>query len=551
MKKILPITLIFFFALLLRTVNLGDHPPGLTWDEAALGYNAYSILKTGRDEFGTFLPVIFKSFGDYKPGIYVYLTAPSVAIFGLTEFAVRFPSALFGALAVVGLYLLTNLLFPKSQISNIKYQINVGLIASLMIAIMPWHLHFSRGGWEVNVFVTQIIFATYFLLLSLSSKKVSPLISLFLFVLSIFTYQAGKLLAPLIISLVLILNWSEVRERFGEIKKNKFQLLLGLFLLGVTIVYFVQTAIGPAGNRVARLSIFGYRPTPSAQLIQIDNNNFLSVAVFHSQVDLTLRAIASRYLYHFSPELLFFENNSPREALPKMGLLYLFDSIWLLFGVIFLTRHADRRAVILLLGLILFAPLGASLTLSEFSVVRALLLTVPLAIVSALGFYYLWQNHRIVFVVLFLLYSHNIFLNLDLYFKHSKNFLAPSFNYGYKQAIERLKTYPAKNVVMTDSYGQPYIYYLFYTKYDPATYQGNNNFVSGGVDVGSVPSVGNVLFQQFGNRETGNDKDTLFIGTNVNIPDNFNYQQENVEYFDQINLPDETTPVFRIIKTKP
>ncbi len=542
MKKIIPIALIFFLALFLRTVNLGDHPPGLTWDEAGLGYNAYSILKTGRDEFGKFLPIIFKSFGDYKPGVYVYLTVPSVALFGLTEFAVRLPSALFGALAVIGIYLLTNLLFPGKKI---------GYIAALMLAIMPWHLHFSRGGWEVNVFVTLIIFATYFLLLSLSDRRISFLVPLSLFVLSIFTYQAGKLLAPLIILLVLTLDRQNARAKFGEIKKNKPQLVLGLLLFGIALIYFVQTATGPAGNRVARLSIFGYRPTPSAELIRTDNNNLFSVAVFHSQIDLTLRAIASRYLYHFSPELLFFENNTPREALPKMGLLYLFDAIFLIFGAIFLLRYENRRATIVLLGLLLFAPLGASLTLSEFSVVRALLMTVPLAIISSLGFYYLWHKHRIILVIIFLLYLHNIFLNLDLYFKHGKNFLAPSFNYGHKQAIERIKTYPANKVIMTDSYGQPYIYYLFYTKYDPATYQRNNNFISGGADVGFVPSVGNVFFQQFGGREINTQKDTLLIGTNVNIPDNFNYQQDNVEFYDQVNLPDGTTPVFRIIKTKP
>jgi len=88
------LVLILFIAALLRLGNLGGNPPGLTPDEAALGYNAYSILKTGRDEYGQILPVVFKSFGDYKPELYVYLTVPSVAIFGLTEFAVRFPSAL-------------------------------------------------------------------------------------------------------------------------------------------------------------------------------------------------------------------------------------------------------------------------------------------------------------------------------------------------------------------------------------------------------------------------------------------------------------------------
>src|SRR3989344_1895300 len=542
MKRILLLAAIFLLALALRTVNLGDHPPGLTWDEAGLGYNAYSILKTGRDEHGVFMPLIFKSFGDYKPGIYVYLTVPSIAVFGLTEFAVRFPSALFGALAVIGIYLFTNQLFPKKSLVIINSSLDIGVIAAAMLAIMPWHLHFSRGGWEVNVFATLLLFAAYFLLLSLTNKKVSPLISIFLFALTIFTYQAAKLLSPLVFLTVIVTNFKSAKEKFSA--------PLYLLIVVVVGVYFFQTATGSAGNRVARLSIFGYRPTPSAELIRTDNDNLFSVGLFHSQIDLPLRAIASRYLYHFSPELLFFENSTPREALPKMGLLYLFDALWLVFGVVFLVRYEGRRSSLILLGLLFCAPIGASLTLSEFSVVRALLMTVPLAIIAALGFYYVWKNHRYIFLVLFFLYLHNIFLNLDLYFNHSRNFLAPSFNYGYKQAIERIKTYPASRVVMTDVYGQPYIYYLFYTKYDPATYQRDNNFISGGVDVGSVPSVGNVEFHQFGTTEISTQKNVLFIGNNVNIPDSFDYHQNNVEFFDQINLPDDLTPVFRIIKTK-
>lgn len=543
MKRVLPIVLIFIFAFLLRTINLGDHPPGLTWDEAGLGYNAYSILKTGRDEHGNFLPIIFKSFGDYKPGIYVYMTVPSIAAFGLTEFAVRFPSALFGALAVIGIYLLTNLLFPGKKI---------GYLAALFLTVMPWHLHFSRGGWEVNVFVTLLLFAAYFLLLSLTNKKVTPLISVFLFALTIFTYQAAKLLSPLVFLIIIAANFKEAKEKFNAVLKNEKKLLpLYLLIVAVVLVYFFQTATGSAGNRVARLSIFGYRPTPSAELIKTDNGNLFSVGLFHSQIDLTLRAIASRYLYHFSPELLFFENSAPREALPKMGLLYLFDAIWLVFGVIFLLREKNWRARIILLGLLLFAPLGASLTLSEFSVVRAFFLTVPLAIIGALGSYYLFTNHRFLFFILLPFYLHNVYLGLDLYFRHAKNFLAPSFNYGYKQAIDRIKTYPAKKVVMTDVYGQPYIYYLFYSQYDPAKYQKTNNFIDGGVDVGFVPSVDNIEFHQFGTGDINTSKNTLFIGTNGNIPDSFDYHQGNIEFFDQINLPDDLTPVFRIVKTKP
>ena len=76
----------------------------LLWDEAALGYNAYSISQTLRDEYGQFMPLIFKSFGDYKPGLYVYLAVPFVTIFGLNEISVRLPSIILGALSPILLF---------------------------------------------------------------------------------------------------------------------------------------------------------------------------------------------------------------------------------------------------------------------------------------------------------------------------------------------------------------------------------------------------------------------------------------------------------------
>jgi len=143
MKRILLLAAIFLLALAIRTVNLGNHPPGLTWDEAGLGYNAYSILKTGRDEHGIFMPLIFKSFGDYKPGIYVYLTVPSIAVFGLTEFAVRFPSALAGTLTVLFTYFLAKELFRRSlEIRNSKLEIKTKDVPVIISTIGYCQLNF-------------------------------------------------------------------------------------------------------------------------------------------------------------------------------------------------------------------------------------------------------------------------------------------------------------------------------------------------------------------------------------------------------------------------
>ena len=108
------IILIFIVGLAfgLRFYNVWDNPPALSWDEVSIGYNAYSILKTGRDEHGRFLPIdTFVGYGDYKPPLAIYITVPFVALFGLNELAVRLPSVLFGTLTVLLTYFLVQELF--------------------------------------------------------------------------------------------------------------------------------------------------------------------------------------------------------------------------------------------------------------------------------------------------------------------------------------------------------------------------------------------------------------------------------------------------------
>jgi len=118
----------------LRLWQLGSVPPSPDWDEAALGYDAYSIMHTGRDEFGKFLPVVLRSFDDYKPALYAYLAIPTVAMLGLNIFAVRLPSALFGIISVIAVFYLVQELFR-----DFKYKDPLALVASLCWRYLPGH----------------------------------------------------------------------------------------------------------------------------------------------------------------------------------------------------------------------------------------------------------------------------------------------------------------------------------------------------------------------------------------------------------------------------
>src|SRR3990167_1928038 len=142
---------ILILAFILRFYKLGQIPLSLDWDENSNAYNAYSILKTGRDEYGNFLPLTNRSFDDYKPPLYMYLEVPVIALIGLTPLAARLPSAVFGFLTVPVIYFLTKKLFEKSNVSaqwSVVKSESIALLTMLMLAISPWHLQFSRVGFE-------------------------------------------------------------------------------------------------------------------------------------------------------------------------------------------------------------------------------------------------------------------------------------------------------------------------------------------------------------------------------------------------------------------
>ena len=135
-KEILVLIVIFVLGAFLRFYHLGQSPPSLNWDEASLGYDSYSLLKTGRDQYGKFLPLAFRSFDDYKPPVYVYLTVPSLILFGLNAQAVRFPSALLGTLTILIVYLITKKMFQDHPKAGV-----ISLISSWLL----WR--FPLGTW--------------------------------------------------------------------------------------------------------------------------------------------------------------------------------------------------------------------------------------------------------------------------------------------------------------------------------------------------------------------------------------------------------------------
>ena len=537
--------LIILAAAFLRLWNLSNIPPHLTPDEASLGYNAYSILKTGRDEYGQVLPVIFKSFGDYKPGLYVYLTVPSVAIFGLNEFAVRLPSALAGIISVYLVFLISNLLLKQKKLS---------LIGSFIMAVTPWAIYFSRGAWEVNVSLTLTLAGIYFFLKALERPKFLVLSSLF-FSTTLLAYQGAKLSTGIVVLILVLLYWKKL------LSFQKRVLALA-FVIGFLILLPILLSVlrGQAG-RLAVFSIFSYpRPRENIQSFLDQGEEKigdLNYYLFHSETLNFKRGILGRWFNHFSGRFLFFEGDwpNPRHSAPHQGMLLLSDLILLILGFVALVRSGLRKKSLFVWLWLVLAPLPAVLSRDQVHAVRAFNMVIPMVLLLSFGLDSIVSNrNRILKHSFFAVYVLAFVYFLDAYFVHLPKHNSNYWEYGYKQIVETVtpiqKNY--KIIRVQQSYAQPYIYFLFYQKYDPANYQKQAKFVESEFrgDVGYVEKLDNICFCPIDWSVNRGNRATLFVADTIRIPPEDSSDEKLFKLIKEIKYLNGLYTAFRIIEVK-
>jgi 4-amino-4-deoxy-L-arabinose transferase-like glycosyltransferase len=523
---------ILILASVLRLWQLGLTPPSPDWDEVALGYNAYSLLHTGRDEFGKFLPVVLRSFDDYKPALYAYLTVPTVAVFGVSVFAVRLPSALFGVLSVLAVFFLIGELFE-----NYKYKNHLSLISAIFLAISPWSIQFSRVGFEANVASALNILAVLFFLKGLK-KPWFLFISVICAVLTVYTYQSEKVFAPLLV-LALILIY---HKKLFLIKKKYIisALIIGIIVAAPMLFYLVSDK--SALLRLRGTSIFNYQTEilkSQVQDIQRDNTNNDKIgALLDNRRMVYAKTIIGGYLSHFDLNWLFIRGDIERHHAPNMGLIYLFELPLILFGIyLLLFGDFSKQTKLLIFGWLLLAPIPASITTGVPHAVRTLNFLPTWQILSALGLvsFLIWikkqdLRHKIYdlrklsYVLILISYilftSVNIMYYLNQYFVQLNYYDSADWQYGYKQAVEEVEIIGDKYKEIIVSDRQPmdksYMFFLFYLKYPPWDYQIIGAKSSGGY--AEHHAFGKYTFRPIDWQNDSKLKNVLLIGTPDEIP---------------------------------
>lgn len=469
-KLILP--LIVILGIFLRFYQLGTLPNAYSPDEVAQAYTAYSILNTGKDEWGNDNLFIFRSFGDYKAPLQTWLMIPSVKIFGLTPFAARFPNALLSSLAIITTALLVNLLFKN---------ISITIISTLLIALSPWHFPMSRLALEANFTVFFSTLATY-VYLKKPSSKVNQLIASLLYSLNLFSYHSAKFFTPL-----LILATYLYQTKANNFKAFFSSLFKKLYLILPFTVFFISNFLQSikSSDRVGDISIFN--PTDSwaglsfDRYLLVQNNlpDFIS-RLLNNKLIYVIKNFFSSILSYLSPQ--FFITQGAGETtygmLPGYGVLGLIPTIALLYAIylIFNNKTKNKNTLIYLAILILISTVPAALAKGSYPGNRLSSMIPFLIILSSYGIYQILTKTNKVFT--FILISIFAFSSLNFiinYFYGAQHRLSDGMLYGRQQAMEYLNDYPESKILISRSLSQPQAYYTFFTKTDPKRTQANSS----------------------------------------------------------------------------
>jgi hypothetical protein len=451
-KFVLMMVALMVLAVFLRVYRL-DYLE-LFGDELDAGYQSYSLLMTGRDYKGNLIPAYIHSFSEWRaPGL-MYAMVPFIKIFGLNEFGVRMVSSFFGILGISGFALSLKLL-------NIRKKVIVAVI--FFITVSPWHIQYSRAGFELTLLSSLLIWGAYFLILGLKrSGYYFTVLSGFLLSLGFYTYNTANIYVPLLALMTLIV--------FRASKKQYLILFLVGLVFSLPMIY--QIFYGHAADRFGKFSVFadGQVVVEMAKYREASGNAMIS-KVFYNKYVVVGKKILFNYLNAFSPDFLFRNGDITfRHSLRQVGNLYWIMAPLVIVGLLVtMTRKKKVVADFWLLGLLLLAPIPSSLTIDGYNhASRLFLMIYPLMYFAGLGFANLTRGWWVAAMCI-LIFE---FCNFQYYYwNFYRDQSSRWWHYGYKEAMLYIaNNYPKYDrVLMDNTYEPSLIRFLFWNKVDPAS----------------------------------------------------------------------------------
>lgn len=435
-----------------RLYKVSEIPPSLYWDEASIGYNAYSILTAGKDEWGKAFPIHFRAFGEFKLPVFIYSVSLSEIFFGLSELSIRITAILYSLATVIVIYFLAYKITENKQI---------GLLSSFLLSISSWYFIFSRTGYEATAGVFFYLLGIFFML-NFYKAIYYPFLTAICFILSLYSYNGFRVIAPV----TFLTLFFFVKNEHG-IKKKLGYILISFLLFIISLIPIARVSIYDAGfGRIQSFTIF---PTIK-QVYDLQGHPRLQIIYDRSndkklKLGEGLSTFSKNYLSHFSPNFLILRGDGNQRSQQKgFGQLYYIDLIFILLGGYYLIR-ARKKLTYLPLVLLFISPIPASLFKESPHALRAIAMVPFLSIISAAGIWNISQKYKITFwiILIYLFFFGNYFWHfLTTYPKIS----SLDWQYSYKQIYKQYSSKFSKfdEIVISNQYAQPYIFALFYLK---------------------------------------------------------------------------------------
>ncbi len=530
---LLLLALIFTISISVRFYKIGKIPNGISPDEASIGYNAYSILRTGKNIYGENFPLFFKFFDSNVGGLTIYSIVPTIFIFGLNDFSIRVVPAALGVLATIIIYLLARLLYPKD-----KY---ISYIAGLTFALAPWSVAISRAAFgHINIILFYLLFLL-FLIFSISKKsKFIPLAALFLG-LTLYTYLAAIIYLPLL----LIVSGIVYRK---ELSKNLPILLFSFAILLLISLPAIKYYYSPNSRaRLTSISVFTPEIALPISISEMDydqENGLPSSNIIHNRRLVYLDELTGNYLKYLNLDYLFVNAKEVRYFyVNNVGLFHLIELPFFLFGLYTVAKRRTKSDQ-LILGLLLIGPVPAIITLGTAYPHRALLMLLAIQLISAVGmsqaFELLHKQRRkkfslVVIIGLTAVYVLNVVFYLHQYFVHTPlEFTSETDNGAWYSTVRDVIPFINHNggayqkIIFTQAQPKlvPASYFLFYNRIDPKQFQDSiSNLVKTNAPYQTIYNrMDKIEFRPINWQQDKNLKDTLLIG----YPKDFPQQTSNI-----------------------
>lgn len=463
MKYILTISIVIF-AFILRLYNVGEFPSGFYSDEAMFSYEAYSIGKTAKDQYGNVLPLTLKAFGDYRPGLFTYATIPFVSVLGLTEQSARLPSTVLSVFTIICAMLIAKEITKRNK---------VAYLTGIILAILPWDIQLSRMSHETNLATFLVTFGVYFLIRSFK-KDIWIIAAIISFGVSLYAYYSARLFSVLFLAIICILYRKSI---FHSRRTILFLIITGIMILIPLTGIMLDKDAG--WSRVNNVSLWGDKGivAKTIQNRQEDVITGQSISkIFHNKVIDSTVFFLSSYTIHFEPRFLLFTGDPNKiYSTPDNGILLITFPIFILAGLYFMVKEKPNHGLIIFLW-VLIGLIPDSLTRFAPAAPRIHLIVPAVSIIAAYGLYELLEftkQKRSVVITLAIIGVCTLTIFHFAFFLHSYFFHLPIRNarewqYGIKEVAEYVKE--NKNnydkIWISEKAGS-WIYYLFFLSYDP------------------------------------------------------------------------------------